>query len=181
MKRIITLSLLLFFLYNAGGYYFCYKYYQSSIRREIKQRIRQGLSNDELTEIIVNDDGTVHAIDNPNVSGKGESIQWTHAGKEFKYGDAMFDVVRSVVKSGKTHYFCINDTKDKRLLSEFMKLRTRKLEKRVQSATNLYFFDITDNSRPLTSSLFLFGEPKNDYTFNYPLKFSPPPKGYVTR
>ncbi|HLN52821.1 MAG TPA: hypothetical protein VK212_03875 [Lentimicrobium sp.] len=133
LRRVLTLILLLIFLYNAGGYYLCFRYYQHVIRREMKHMVRKEVSSDQLTEIIV-------PVSNTGEQGREyiPGIVWIKPGKEFSYQNKMFDVVRSTIKGDKKHYLCINDKKEKKLLAELIKLKTRRLEKRLKSAVTYY-------------------------------------------
>ena len=137
IKRLSTGILIIVFLFNSGGYYFCFRYYQHSINREVKHMIRNGLSDNQLSDINI-----------PYQAKKQKEIEklcgicWIKPGKEFSYKGQMYDVVKTTIKNGQKHYFCINDKKEKKLLAEFLKLKTRKLEKRVK--TNLIYYYLTD-------------------------------------
>jgi hypothetical protein len=109
----------MFFLFNIGGYYVWFNVIKNKLQKEIRQEIRQGLSEKDLTLIVVPAD---------DESG----ICWIKPGKEFTYQGNMFDVVKTKINGNKKFYYCINDIKEKKLIADFSKFhglaqKTRKL------------------------------------------------------
>lgn len=169
LKRCLTGFLLVVFLYNAGGYYLCFRYYQESVRREMKLSIRKGIPANELTEIIIDlSKGRL----SENEAKKG--ISWVKPGKEFRYKGNIYDVVKTSFKNNRKTIYCINDSKEKKLLTEFWKLKTRRLEKRIKSMVSYYsipsIFEIIQYERS-----FDFGIVVNFYHSTTHEVLSPPP------
>jgi hypothetical protein len=126
--KIASLLMLLIFLFNVCGYYICFQFVQSEIRREIQARIREGLDNSELTVI------TVSANDNLEV-------RWIKPDKEFTYHGSLYDVVKTELKNGKIVYHCINDSREKKLINDFNKKNesNQKSRKILTSHNTSYF------------------------------------------
>lgn len=55
------------------------------------------------------------------VAEQNNSFRWEESGKEFSQDGQLYDVVKSVIKNGKTILYCINDVKEKELLHNFCK------------------------------------------------------------
>jgi hypothetical protein len=130
MRKCISFILLVIFLFNVGGYYLWFSVKQNNVQKEIRNEIRKGLKESELTLIIVN-------INNQ------EGICWVKAGKEFRYKGDFYDVVKKKIKNQKLCYYCINDKKEQILISNFNKSHNSKkeTEKKLKRAfsTNNYF------------------------------------------
>ena len=90
------------------GYFPVFVFQQNLAKKEIRQRIKQSVPEEELSIII---------IDECNRS----EINWIDK-NEFTFGDKMYDVVRIEKDSdGKTYYFCINDKQEKKLFANLEK------------------------------------------------------------
>jgi hypothetical protein len=96
----------MFFLFNIVGYYLWFSYAKNNIQKEIRQEIRKGLAEKDLTVISV-------PLDDES------GIRWLKAGKEFTYHGEMFDVVKIKTDKDKKYFYCINDAKEKKLLADF--------------------------------------------------------------
>jgi hypothetical protein len=99
----------MFFLFNIAGYYLLFSYVKNSLQKQIRREIRQGLSEKDLTLISVpiNDES---------------GICWIKAGKEFTYKGEMYDVVKIRIRDNQKFFYCINDTKEKKLIDGFSKM-----------------------------------------------------------
>ena len=51
----------------------------------------------------------------------GNNMQWKDDGKEFTLNGEMYDVAKVKKVNGKTVLYCVNDKKEKELLSNFIK------------------------------------------------------------
>lgn len=98
----------MFFLFNIVGYYLWFSYAKNNIQKEIRQAIKKGLAEKDLTVI---------AVPLDDESG----IRWLKAGKEFAFHGEMFDVVKIRTDKDKKYFYCINDAKEKKLLADFSK------------------------------------------------------------
>ena len=108
LRKYLALIVLMFFLFNIVGYYLLFSYVKNNIQKEVRREIRQGLAEKDLTIITV-----------PISDESG--ICWLKAGKEFTYRGEMFDVVKIKIVKDKKCFYCINDTKEKKLISDFSK------------------------------------------------------------
>lgn len=108
LHRSISILLLFLFLFNIGGYYIWFKIVQFELKEKIETQIKNGINEDDLTLIIVqNNDLT--------------SIQWIEHGKEFSYHNEMFDVVKTKSLNNKIYLYCLNDKKEQQLLTSLTK------------------------------------------------------------
>lgn len=165
MRKWILILLTSIFLFNTGGYFVWFSVLKLNIHKEIRHEIEKGLKEKELSLIIVSN------------SNKAD-ICWTKPDKEFKYKGEMYDVVKVKIKNQKRYYYCINDSKENRLIAHFDKSQHAKksIEKIVNRTHNLYFplqFSLSTNRctsdfRYLTMDVF--------YASTIVDTLSPPPK-----
>jgi len=106
MRKYISFTLLLALLYSTGGYYFLFSTKQHYLQREVRKLIRDGLTEKDLTLIVVK-------------PGKDSEITWLKRGREFLYHNNLYDVVKLKIHDRKIYYYCINDKKEKKLVSDF--------------------------------------------------------------
>lgn len=90
-----------------------FKYLQHNIQQEINNEIKEGLNEKDLSVVII-------PLKDEN------KIIWTKKNKEFKYKGLMYDVVKTKIKNGKKYYYCINDVKEKQLITSFFRNNRRK-------------------------------------------------------
>jgi predicted transcriptional regulator len=90
-----------------------FKYLQHNIQQEINNEIKEGLNEKDLSVVII-------PLKDEN------KITWTKKNKEFKYKGLMYDVVKTKIKNGKKYYYCINDVKEKKLITSFFRNNRRK-------------------------------------------------------
>jgi hypothetical protein len=104
LKRIAAILLLSVFVLNLGGFFLVFKIQQRHVRKEIKEQIRQGVPEGELTVI--------------KVTPENESeLEWEHS-KEFEYKGMMYDVVRKIILDETTIlYYCVSDTQETELFA----------------------------------------------------------------
>lgn len=100
MKKISAIFLLLVFLFSTMGYYVFYSIQLHQAKRTMERQVLAGLPDSLLVTIEGSD-----------------ALSWHEDGREFSLNGEMYDVVRSVVKDGKTIYSCVNDKKEKELLN----------------------------------------------------------------
>jgi hypothetical protein len=166
LKRIISVILLFVFLYNIGGYYIWFKLEQINIKSEI-----QNTSEVKTLTLI-----TV------SLHGKSDII-WTEENKEFIYHGEMFDVVKVKTDNNSKYYYCINDKKEKQLITDFIKkdCSQKKSENILQKV-----MDNKYQTKPF--ALIVYNQPiiinyctlNNNYTFNSSDIHSPPPKSAIS-
>jgi hypothetical protein len=108
LKKILPYILLWIFLGGSGGYFFIFKVEQWNNYRTIEKEIRN-TNRKIVLQVLV--------FEVCNESG----IKWLSKKKEFIYDNQMYDIVNYKVSGKYIHYYCINDTKEKRLITEFEK------------------------------------------------------------
>ena len=108
MKRIISILLLLIFIYNIIGYYTAFKIVRYQIRGEVKRMIKNSVPEEDLVAIHVRNSDKC-------------SLYWTKPGKEFRYKGEMYDVVRQEAEGSSVTYYCIHDFKESKLFADLNK------------------------------------------------------------
>lgn len=121
MRKLFIIFFTLIFLFNNGCYYLLFNALQSKVQKEVAELIRKGMKEEDLTQVVV------------QLKGQSE-ISWIKPGKEFSYKGQLYDVVRSKINEHKVYYYCLNDQKEKQLVSSAHKLNeTRKdIDKKVK-------------------------------------------------
>ncbi len=104
MKKILPIALLTIFLFNVAGYFIAFKIEQYQIKESIESEIRSGINTENLTII---------TIKKADIA----TVQWTESGKEMRYNDALYDVVRSEESKDAVSYYCLNDSKEESLFA----------------------------------------------------------------
>ncbi|NOZ35224.1 MAG: hypothetical protein GXO80_07995 [Chlorobi bacterium] len=166
MKKYTSLILLIIILFVSNEYYLYFKYLQYNIHQEVKQEIKKGLDEKDLTLIIV-------------PFNNEKEIIWTKKNKEFKYKGSMYDIVKTKIKNKKNYYYCINDIKEKQLITSFSKnnrRRKRTLYKIKQVLNNKYFFEKFSFQAAISKSDIYFCEHQQFYNSQTIEVLSPPPK-----
>lgn len=108
MRRITAIILLNIFLFIIGGNYLLFCWQKHVVQHEIKERIENGLKDEDLTLVIV---------PLQNLS----SIKWIKPEKEFVKNGEMFDVIKKKYIDNKVYFYCINDKKEAKLISGYNK------------------------------------------------------------
>ena len=98
------------------GYYIVFKAEQSRIRRSIKTQIKKGVPENELHYFSLSEEEYNH-------------LHWERAGKEFRSGNTMFDIVRMEKTSDSIHLYCINDSEETVLFAKLDELIKKKMER----------------------------------------------------
>lgn len=102
MKKSLSILLLLAFGISIIGFFPLFKILQYQTRREIKLQIKQGIPENELHKIVF---------------AANEKPEWVREGKEFRYKNQMYDIVRKEKSNGSTIYYCVNDTEETQLFA----------------------------------------------------------------
>ncbi len=166
MKKYTSLILLFIFMFVSGGYQIYFKYLQYDIKQEIKHEIRKGLSEQELTLIVI--------------SSKNENeIHWIKKDKEFRYKGLMYDVVKTKINDNKKYYYCINDIKEKNLIANYTrhnKRRNKALLRLRKVLSDKYLPEnLSDNLKIYKADIY-FAEYRQNYNSIYLETLPPPPK-----
>lgn len=99
MKKTLAIVTLILFAFNAGGYLFVFKFKQYQLRKEIKNQIKEGVSDKDLTLITLDSETIPY-------------LEWKNK-HEFLYQGQMYDVVRKGNdKNGNILLYCISDAQE---------------------------------------------------------------------
>lgn len=166
MKKSISILLVVFFLFNAGGGYYLFRIFQTRIRWEVAGEIRKAKDERERVTLVF-----------PLDFQKG--IMWIRPGREFAYKGQLYDVISSATRDQHKYYYCYNDTKEKQLIAGFHKSHTSKkeTEKRRKTQYNQKYLP----QRPVLAFAFPFADfIYTGFGFHYISQVlitpSPPPK-----
>lgn len=153
-------------LFNVFGYDLIFKIMQNNLKKQIKQEIKQGLKDEELTVIIVS-------------LNEESKLYWVKPNKEMIYKGKMYDIVRTKIQNEKKYYYCINDEKEKQLIDNYNKTHNsqKELEKKVKKVEKINLYC----QKAIFINYFSNFEIKHynksfDLVTNYLKPQSPPPK-----
>lgn len=171
MKNATAFFLLFIFTLNLGGTYVIFKIQQHQIRREIKQEIKKGISEKDLTSITVSSEN------------ENELIWKDH--EEFSYKGMMYDVVHVEILNKTTIYHCISDIQENNLIAQYQNDLQKKQKNKNRRTNSVKTVKFLQKINPLPQKdEFVLSEKIQlsnfDYQNNYaPLSLeilSPPPK-----
>jgi hypothetical protein len=106
LKKIVPFIVLWLFLTGSGGYFIAFKLRQYINYHAIENKIINSHNR-------INQDILVFTI------GNATGIKWIRKQKEFIYHGQMYDIVSIKISGKHVYYYCINDTKEKKLKTEF--------------------------------------------------------------
>lgn len=168
MKKALSYSLLLLFVFNLLAYYPFYLMKRAEIKREMKQYIKSDNYKKQLT--VFTFDKKVYSL-----------LEWEDRGKEFKYLNNMYDVVSKEMDGEKNITIrCIQDKQEGKLLAFLNKqsqensssIPTKHVAKRLFKMLSFIYLPIVDII-PQTQSL--LAESDFYYFSNIPsLSIAPP-------
>ena len=122
-----------------AGYYFIYVIQVAEAREEMKERLIANLPDSMLEDFVLED----HA----------SSISWQEEGKEFYLNNELYDVARTKIINGKTHLFCMNDTRETGVLSDLKKALNNSGDNKNSKSTLKFQFPVyTINDVPVIIS-----------------------------
>ncbi len=139
-----------------------FNFYRLKIKHEIKELIEKHLIKDYQTVKV-------------EASAK---LKWITKGKEFIKDGVFYDVISIKNINGKKTYICITDTKETKLVSNFVK-SNKPLTNAITSAAKLFikylpvFAGTQENPTVIKLN---FTEAVNTYTFLYVSSLTKPPK-----
>lgn len=107
LRVAITLILLSATLFMSSGAFVVFKLQEFLIKKEIKQRIKAGVSESELVLIKIPVEWETKG---------NEAFQRIHS-REFRYFGEMYDIVRYEKHDDTTYYHCIHDVKESALFA----------------------------------------------------------------
>ncbi len=174
MKKAASLFLLSIFLFNAVGYYFVYKAAQYQIKYEMQSEIKQGADNNEFETLTISKNNLHY-------------VEWLETGKEMRYNNKLYDIVKCTETSSAVTFYCINDTKEESLFANLEEhinthiagkpTKNENQKKSIGNIIKLYFNnDLSINLNLVSSEKHIFSS--NNFTYKSTLieTDSPPPE-----
>ncbi len=110
VKKTLAIFLLGLFLFNTSGYYIVFKWNQAIVRSGMREMINSGSFGNDYTII---------RICNPLLTKGFRKVNKD----EFLYQGRMYDILQEMHTGDTTIYYCINDKKEEKLVSQFNKTR----------------------------------------------------------
>ncbi len=107
MRKVVSILVIIAFLFNISGYYIIFSLIQREIKSDFRSYLKYNFNKEDV--IILN-------IPNSEINGKNSEFRWTEK-DEFLYKGKMYDVVKSEQHNNTSVFYCINDTKEERLLA----------------------------------------------------------------
>ncbi|MGD0711508.1 MAG: hypothetical protein ABR968_10065 [Bacteroidales bacterium] len=107
MKKILSVFLLLIFLFNLAGYFIVFKIMQCSVQQEMKNYLEKNTSNKETETIVIPDS---------EITSPSSRIKFTDD-DEFIYNGKMYDIISRKTEKGFTIFYCMNDKQEEQLYS----------------------------------------------------------------
>lgn len=177
-KKSLSLLLLMVIIFNMTGIFIVFKIEQVSVRKSIKQQIKNGVPEDKLHYFSFT---------------KKEFLQlnWIRPDKEFRLKKEMFDIVRSEFNGDSIRLQCVNDKQETLLFARLDELIQKKMDQNTEHSDSPirkglkflkqiympgdFYHYIHSNSLFLTIH---FTQNKIIYTSPF-LEFSPPPPDFV--
>lgn len=155
LKKTVTILVTLVFVFNTIGFLAIHPFL-SFYYKNIGMRQADKPSEEELIELLVfNKDDIL----------KGKiNFRWTHS-REFKYNGDMYDIVKKEENDKQLFFYCINDTKEKKLEEEFGKRVHQNSSENKQQPTANNFNNIL-LSEPVQTEQFSIAI-VNEQIFNY--------------
>lgn len=173
MRRIFSILLSIYFLYNIIGYYPIFLFQQNKIEKEIKQMTLGNFPNDIVTII------TFRNTDLQKLSWLKEN--------EFIYKDKLYDVIkRENGNDGETIFYCVEDHKEKDLIVQFEKHLASHMDNESGNQANcnpilkklnndFYFFEFDSRNYQFSKKID-FINTDNFYCSAFMEQHTPPPK-----
>lgn len=97
------------------------------------------------------------------IAEENNTLVWKDNGKEFSLNGEMYDVAKIKIENGKTVIYCINDTKETRLLENFIKAMKNDASNSKSGKSNLklqfaYYIINTLDINTAAASIYSSGE-----------------------
>lgn len=170
MKKTAAILLVMLILSQGAGMFFMLKLRQSAARMNMKERLKKGVDDSELTHFVFHRD-------------MPKEVSWVHE-REFIYGGEMYDVVRKMSKGDSVFIACVHDHRETKLVKQLLKIVNPKKSYPAAAAHNqfrlAYNWFCNTPSKPIDSRFFLVvllprTDPFSLITFQ-PSPTAPPPK-----
>jgi hypothetical protein len=117
-----------------------------------------------------------------SLNEKNVKVEWKEEGKEFRYKDEMYDVIKTVVHKDSVTYFCLQDKDEKTLMTNFDRLVKNNVDNSgskkniiVKDLSKYNFNNITQFYPVINKALFITFKPIFYKSISIDTQ-SPPPK-----
>lgn len=167
MKKVLSVILIFLLLFTIDLDLIWFSIMQFNIKRDVRIEIKKGIKEENLSLFVIS------LKDN-------HKLRWIKTDHEFRYKGEMYDVVKVKIKNQKKYIYCLNDIKEKRLITSFLKNHNAKKKsgrnsKRHHSIIKYInycdSFKIDLNTKDFTNKFWRF-----IYNSNIVQTTSPPPK-----
>ena len=166
-RRVISWLLLCLIVMTMGSYYPYLRIQQMGIRRSVKMRIKQGVPDEQLHVIRLNE-------------ATRQKIRWIRPHREFVLDGMMYDVVKTDTLGPTIRLHCITDEQEKALFSKLDEVAEREAHngnsshhrKRVQMLKLLTGLLYLENQVPAIASPLFNKVEYADAGFSYKYLFS---------
>lgn len=123
----MVILLLLSFSVQITGYHLFFRYKQSDIKRAAKRKLRRGV-DPALTEV----------FEFPLASDSPEEMpEWIDK-HEFRFKGGMYDVIEKRTEGGRMIVRCLNDKKEKELISYYKDLVKKDFGEKARKRSSLF-------------------------------------------
>jgi hypothetical protein len=166
LKKIIPFIVLWLFLTGSGGYFFAFKLEQYFNHLAIEKKITNRHNN-------IRQDVLVFTI------GNESGLKWIRKQKEFIYQGQMYDIVSTKISGKHVFYYCINDSKEKKIKTDFEnKNRANNRANEITRKVIQSYFILPSPSFTVFKqpAIFYFIQPARHYLPPVNKTLSPPPK-----
>ena len=173
MKKTFALFILLVFALNITGLYIPFYLVRSYIRNEMNEKAKDELKTESLVELTF------------SVKDKLEGFTWSREGREFKFGNEMYDVVKAERLGDKVVYYCLRDNDETNLNYIFNALVKKDNEKNKKENFNytkeLSKFNLSANKLTILSIHPVFQSVVTRYFYQslHNEVISPPPEFFL--
>lgn len=118
MKKLISILIALFVLYNSGVYLFLYIHSEKVVKQQAKDRILSGVVTEDECKLFVVSRSSQFKEDFTFVNDD-----------EILYQGQMYDIVKVEDSGDSIKYYCLNDDAETKLLTGFFQLNKQANEK----------------------------------------------------
>lgn len=153
------------FAFGIAGYYPVFRIMQLGIQEEMELRIAASIPTEQLHAIAV---------------GSSEEVDWQRAGKEFKFRNDLYDVVRSESRGDSTVYYCVKDSEEEKLFDGFEELAKKEMNRKGEQEAGKDLLKIFFNLYAESSPAAVVSEEHMPAFFHYSTSFSAPARELST-
>ncbi len=173
MKKTFAVFILLIFAFNITGMYIPFYLVRSFIRDEMNERAKEDIKAESLVKFTF------------SAKEIQEGFTWSRNGREFEFGNKMYDIVKTETSGDKVVYYCLRDNDETNLNNIFNVLVKKDNEKNTKGNINftkvLSKFNLSTNSIIIHSPHPAFQSARIRYFYQslHNEVISPPPERFL--